>query len=305
MSLEPRRRQILVVVELAPVPESIEVDTERDDLVWERVALAPVRSALAALEVGLRLGGEVTAISPGPEEHETILRRCLAQGAAAAVRVWDPSLHAAGPAAVARALAAAIRQLPFDLILCGSRGFDQNHNWLAPMLAEFVGVAFVGSGVELHWREDQMVVTARTVAGGLEEYEATVPALIMVEPNARLSGPLPAPSLTDVIRAQQTPITLIEALPAPPRAARVEGFRVPRPRPGRLPAPEPGLSVEARVRSIVSPRADRLREVVTGPPEQVADRIYHVLLEHGFLNGRTQTPAGAAGIEPSIDSILP
>src|SRR5688572_25908595 len=76
-----------------------------------------------ALEEALRLkekhGGEVVVCSGGPARAAQVLREALARGADRAVHVESEALATADAAAAAEALAAAIRDEKFDLVLTG------------------------------------------------------------------------------------------------------------------------------------------------------------------------------------------
>src|SRR5919112_456258 len=97
-----------------------------------------------ALEESLRLrekhGGEVVVCSAGPTRVQQVIREALARGADRAIHVEDPALGAADAFAVADALAAAMAEEKFDLILTGLQSDDQGHAQFGPVLAEFLGV---------------------------------------------------------------------------------------------------------------------------------------------------------------------
>src|ERR1041385_1934944 len=82
-----------------------------------------------ALEEGLRLkekhGGDVVVCSAGPARVAPVLRAALARGADRAIHVEDDWLASADAFAVADALAAAMRDEKFDLILTGLQSDDQ------------------------------------------------------------------------------------------------------------------------------------------------------------------------------------
>src|SRR5256885_12383035 len=82
-----------------------------------------------ALEEGLRLkekhGGEVVVGSAGPARVAQVLREALARGADRAIHVEDDRLANGDAFAVADALAAAMRDERFDLILTGLQSDDQ------------------------------------------------------------------------------------------------------------------------------------------------------------------------------------
>src|SRR5918995_4762981 len=82
-----------------------------------------------ALEEGLRLkekhGGEVVVCSAGPARTAQVIREALARGADRAIHVESDALATADAFAVAEALAAAVRDEGFDLVLTGLQSDDQ------------------------------------------------------------------------------------------------------------------------------------------------------------------------------------
>ena len=76
-----------------------------------------------ALEEALRLrekhGGEVVVCSAGPTRVQQVIREALARGADRAVHVEDASLGVADAFVTADALAAAMSDEKFDLVLTG------------------------------------------------------------------------------------------------------------------------------------------------------------------------------------------
>ncbi len=92
-----------------------------------------------ALEEGLRLkekhGGEVVVCSVGPARVSQALREALARGADRAIHVEDEALASADAFAVAEALAAAMRDEAFDLVLTGLQSDDQGSAQTGVMLA--------------------------------------------------------------------------------------------------------------------------------------------------------------------------
>lgn len=97
-----------------------------------------------ALEESLRLrekhGGEVVVCSAGPARVQQVIREALARGADRALHVEDEALGAADAVTAASALAAAMREEGFDLILTGLQSDDQGHAQFGPVLAEKLGV---------------------------------------------------------------------------------------------------------------------------------------------------------------------
>jgi electron transfer flavoprotein beta subunit len=97
-----------------------------------------------ALEEALRLretlGGEVVVCSAGPTRVQQVIREALARGADRAIHVEDNSLGAADAFVTADALAAAMREETFDLVLTGLQSDDQGHAQMGVVLAERLGI---------------------------------------------------------------------------------------------------------------------------------------------------------------------
>jgi electron transfer flavoprotein beta subunit len=97
-----------------------------------------------ALEEALRLrekhGGEVVVCSAGPSRVQQVVREALARGADRALHVEDDALAAADATVTADALAAAMRDESFDLVLTGLQSDDQGHAQMGVVLAERLGI---------------------------------------------------------------------------------------------------------------------------------------------------------------------
>jgi electron transfer flavoprotein beta subunit len=97
-----------------------------------------------ALEESLRLrekhGGEVVVCAAGPARVQQVLREALARGADRALHVDDESLGSADAFVSAAALAAAMADEKFDLVLTGLQSDDQGHGQTGVILAERLGI---------------------------------------------------------------------------------------------------------------------------------------------------------------------
>jgi electron transfer flavoprotein beta subunit len=97
-----------------------------------------------ALEEALRLkekhGGEVVVCSAGPARVAQVIREALARGADRAIHVEDEALASADAFVVAGALAAAMKDERFDLILTGLQSDDQGFAQTGVILAERLGL---------------------------------------------------------------------------------------------------------------------------------------------------------------------
>jgi electron transfer flavoprotein beta subunit len=97
-----------------------------------------------ALEEALRLkekqGGEVVVCCAGPARATQVIREALARGADRAIHVESDALASADAAVVGEALAAAIKDEQFDLVLTGLQSDDQGFGQVGVVLAEKLGM---------------------------------------------------------------------------------------------------------------------------------------------------------------------
>jgi electron transfer flavoprotein beta subunit len=118
-----------------------------DDKTWIReqdVSYEMNEPDAYALEEGLRLrekhSGEVVVCSAGPARVQQVIREALARGADRAIHVEDQALGSGDAYAAASALAPAMAEEKFDLILTGLQSDDQGHAQFGPLLATRLGM---------------------------------------------------------------------------------------------------------------------------------------------------------------------
>jgi electron transfer flavoprotein beta subunit len=132
-----------------------------------------------ALRIKEKLGNTtVTVISVGPERTVTAIRSALAMGADEAVLIkTDQVLDSL---ATAKALAAAIKEMSYDLILSGKQGVDDDNLQVGLMVAELLNIPCVTYISELKLENGKATVK-REVEGGMEIVEATLPVMFTAE----------------------------------------------------------------------------------------------------------------------------
>src|SRR6266849_11219454 len=97
-----------------------------------------------ALEEALRLkekhSGEVVVCSAGPARVSQVIREALARGADRAIHVEDEALASADAFVTSAALAHAMKEEKFDVILTGLQSDDQGFAQVGVILAEHLGL---------------------------------------------------------------------------------------------------------------------------------------------------------------------
>ncbi len=157
----------------------------------------------AALQAVEKHGGEVTAVSMGPDEASAAIQRALAMGASKGVLVTDDALRGADVLVTARVLAAAIRRTgAFDLVIGGIESTDGYTGTLAATLAELLGIpsATVGRRLEV---EEGGVRIERQTETGYDVVECRLPALVTVTAGATEPR---YPTLKGIMSAKQKPV---------------------------------------------------------------------------------------------------
>ena len=237
--------EIIVLLKQVPATESLIVIAEdgvsikTDDIKW---VINPYDEF--AVEEALRIkeahGGSVTILAVGPEKTAEAIRTALAMGADKGILIADSALEGLDGLGTARVLAAALKQIPFDLIVAGQRAVDDDNYLVGPATAEFLDIPHISMVIEQEI-SDQKIKCQRTVEGGTVTLEAPLPVLFTTqrglnEPRyASLPGimkakkkPLERQTLSDIgFDAAQlgSPLTKIRALKPPP--ARKAGIMIP------------------------------------------------------------------------------
>lgn len=132
-----------------------------------------------ALQIKERLGGEVTALCLGPEGAATALRSVLAMGVDKAVHIVAENAGLDSHA-VSHALAQALKNMPYDLILMGKQAIDDYNEQVGPRLSALLDVPCI-TYVAKAEIEDGKVTAHREVEGGIEVVECQLPAILTVE----------------------------------------------------------------------------------------------------------------------------
>ena len=123
-----------------------------------------------ALEEALRLkekhGGQVVALSLGPERVKQAIREALAKGADRGVHIADDHFAQLDPLATAKVLAAAIAKEPCDLVLTGLQSDDHGSGQTGVLLAELLHLphATIVMQIDVHGRTDE---TEARAGGGM------------------------------------------------------------------------------------------------------------------------------------------
>ncbi|MCP4748403.1 MAG: electron transfer flavoprotein subunit beta/FixA family protein [Desulfobacteraceae bacterium] len=132
-----------------------------------------------ALKIREAQGGTVTIVSVGSAKTEQAIRTGLAMGADKAVLIDATGMMIDG-LGTAKIMAAAIKELPCDLIFAGHRAVDDDNYLVGPATAEFMGIPNISMAIKAEV-QDGAIVCQCTVEGGTKDVKAMLPALVTTQ----------------------------------------------------------------------------------------------------------------------------
>ena len=160
----------------------------------------------------------VSVVTVGPARSRDALRQALAMGCDDATLVTA----AEGTAGldVAKALAAVVKEMKPDIVLCGKQASDDDQGLVGPALAEMLGWPHVGMLTRLDPTADGIDLW-REVEGGHEVWKATPPVVGLVHKSEKEPR---YPSLPGIMKAKkkEIPEKALTALGVTPGAPTAE-----------------------------------------------------------------------------------
>jgi electron transfer flavoprotein beta subunit len=145
--------------------------------------------------------GEVVVVAVGPAAAQETIRTALAMGADRGVLLQADRIPADG-LAVARALAAELKDGAYDLVLLGKIAIDDYNHQVGPMVAELLGLPCVTAVSKLEIA-GAAGTAEREVEGGIEVVEFPLPAVLTADKG--LNEPR-LPALKGIMAAKKKPL---------------------------------------------------------------------------------------------------
>jgi electron transfer flavoprotein beta subunit len=138
-----------------------------------------------ALEEALRQrekhGGEVVAITAGPARAQQVLREALAKGANRAIHLEDDRFLSLDPLNTAKALAAAIKDEQFDLIVTGLQSDDYGFAQTGVVLAELLGWPHATIIMQIEKKDSGIRVKRELESGFFQFVDMPLPAVLTIQ----------------------------------------------------------------------------------------------------------------------------
>jgi len=185
----------------------VKADGSGVDLANVKMSMNPFDEIAVEEAIRLREAGkveEVVAVSIGVKQNQETLRTALAMGADRAILViaTDDVHTDIEPLAVAKILAAIVKEEAPGLVLAGKQAIDNDMNATGQMLSALLGWSQATFASELDVDGDHATVT-REVDGGLQTIKVKMPTIVTVD--LRLNEPRYA-SLPNIMKAKKKPL---------------------------------------------------------------------------------------------------
>jgi len=138
-----------------------------------------------ALEEALRLkekhGGEVIALSMGPERVKQTIKEALAKGADRGIHIADDNFAQLDPLGSAKALAAAIAKENAGLVLTGLQSDDHGFGQTGVLLAALLDRPHATIIMAIEVAGDKMKLKRELEAGWFQHIECPLPAVLSIQ----------------------------------------------------------------------------------------------------------------------------
>ena len=253
-------RIVVPIKQIPDLAEELELNDDETDVdreflkfvlsEWDDQAL---EEALLVKEAG---GGEVVVVGFGDPDVELSLSTALAKGADRAVNLTGLGEGWIDSHTRAAALASWLASQEIDVVMAGVQAVDDLDGQLPPLLAPMLGWPHVGVVIGVEGKDNTIVVSQEFGGGKASSLEVKLPAVIGVQ--AARQPPRYA-SITRIRQAQQ--------------AGGIEDIEL----------TPPDTSAGITVRRLFAPEKTGHAEMLTGSPEEVADRILDLIRSKGLL----------------------
>jgi len=208
-----------------------------------------------ALEEALRLkekhGGEVIALSMGPERVKQTIKEALAKGADRGIHIADDNFAQLDPLGTAKCLSAAIQKEKFDLVLTGLQSEDHGFGQTGVLLAALLDKPHATIIMAIEVDGAKMKLKRELEAGWFQHIECPLPAVLSIQSGI---NKVRYATLKGIMAAKKKEIATItrESL---------------------------GVSIEPtqRVEKIYVPTKSKKTEFLTGTPKEAANKLVEKL----------------------------
>lgn len=176
--------KIVVCIKQVPDTTEIKINPTTGTLIREGVPSIINPDDKGGLEMALQLkdkyNAHVTVITMGPPQADAALREALAMGADRAILLTDRKFAGADTLATSHALAGALRNIEYDLIITGRQAIDGDTAQVGPQIAEHLGLPQVTYLEEISFDGKNTFTMRRATEEGYQILEVEGSCLVTV-----------------------------------------------------------------------------------------------------------------------------
>lgn len=173
--------KIIVCIKQVPDTTEVRLDPQTGTLIRDGVPSIINPDDKSGLEAALRIkdeiGAHVTVLTMGPPQADVALREALAMGADRAILLTDRAFAGADTWATSTTLAAAIKELEYDLVIAGRQAIDGDTAQVGPQIAEHLDLPQVSYVEDLKLQGDSLILK-RVFEDGYHLIKVKPPCLI-------------------------------------------------------------------------------------------------------------------------------
>ncbi len=167
----------------------------------------------------------VEVVTVGTAEVEPTLRKALAIGADSAIRIDVPATDSY---AVAKQLAAVVKDGGYDLVIAGRESIDYNGGMVPGMVAAMTNNSFVNTCISLEIDGDK-ATAVREIDGGKETVTTTLPLIIGGQKGLVEESDLRIPNMRGIMMARKKPLDVKPGIDATSETA-TQSYEKPEPK---------------------------------------------------------------------------
>lgn len=178
--------RIAVCIKQVPDTAEVRLDPKTNTMIREGVPSIINPDDKAALEMALRWKEQkratVIAVCMGPMQADAVLREALAMGADEAYLVSDRAFGGSDTYATAAILAAALKQIGFDLVITGRQAIDGDTAQVGPQIAERLSIPQVSYATLIQPEGEDAVIVTRRLEDQFQLLRVNLPCLVTALP---------------------------------------------------------------------------------------------------------------------------
>ncbi|MCC8174631.1 MAG: electron transfer flavoprotein subunit beta/FixA family protein [Odoribacter sp.] len=188
--------KIVVLAKQVPDTRNVGKDAMKADGTVNRAALPAIFNPedLNALEQALRLkdkceGTTVHIVTMGPGRAAEIIREAMYRGADGGYLLTDRAFAGSDTLATSYAISRTLKNLEYDIIICGRQAIDGDTAQVGPQVAEKLGLPQVTYAEEIMECTETSLTIRRRLERGIEVVTCPLPCVVTVNGSAASCRP--------------------------------------------------------------------------------------------------------------------